>query len=74
VVGVGPRRNQSNRPEHQEWRPAEWWVAGREGVGDHVEAADHRAPGRVVGDARDAQPGGRVDDAEIDAELVEPVV
>ena len=43
-------------------------------VGDDVEAADHRAPGRVVGDARDAEPGGRVDDAEIDAELVEPVV
>ena len=43
-------------------------------VGDDVEAADHRAAGRVVGDARDAEPGGRVDDAEIDAELVEPVV
>ena len=42
--------------------------------GDDVEAADHGAPGRVVRDARDAEPGGRIDDAEIDAELVEPVV
>src|SRR5262245_13479052 len=43
-------------------------------VGDDVEAADHRAPRRVVGDARNAEPRGRVDDAEIDAELFKPVV
>jgi glucokinase len=42
--------------------------------GHDVEPADHGVPGLVVGDARDAEPGGRVDDAEIDAELVEPVV
>ncbi len=35
--------------------------------GDDVEAADHRAARRLVGDTRDAEPGGRVDDAEIDA-------
>src|SRR6202008_1482209 len=43
-------------------------------VGDDVEAADHRAPRRVVGDARDAEPGGRVDDRVVQAQLVEPVV
>ena len=41
---------------------------------DDVEAADHGAAGLVVGDARDAETGGRIDDAEIDAQLVEPVV
>src|SRR5882724_3084133 len=43
-------------------------------VGDDVEAADHRASRRVVGDARDTEPGGRVDDPEVDPELVEAVV
>src|SRR5215470_17482962 len=43
-------------------------------VSDDVEAADYRAPGRVVGDARDAEPGGGIDDTEVDAELAEPVV
>ena len=42
--------------------------------GDDIEAADHGAPGLVVGDARDGKTGRRIDDAEIDAELVEPVV
>src|SRR5215470_14999246 len=41
---------------------------------DDVEAADHGAPGLVILDARDAQPRGRVNDAEIDPQLVEPVV
>ena len=41
---------------------------------DDVEAADHRAPGLAVGDAVNAEPGGRVDDAEIEAELIEAVV
>ncbi len=41
---------------------------------DDVEPA-HDGPARlVVGDARDAEPAGRVDHAEIDADLVEPVV
>src|SRR5262249_8115323 len=40
-------------------------------VRDDVEAADHSAPGCVVRDARDAEPRSRVDDAEIDAELLE---
>jgi hypothetical protein len=43
-------------------------------VGDDVEAAHHGAPGLVVGNARDAEAGGGIDHAEIDAELVEPVV
>ncbi len=43
-------------------------------VGDDVEAADHRAPRRVVGDARKTEPGGRVDDPEVDPELVQTVV
>ncbi len=42
--------------------------------GDDVEAADHCAACRVVGDAWDAQPGGGIDDAVIQTELVEPVV
>ena len=42
--------------------------------GDDVEAADHRTARRLIGDARDAEPGGRVDDAEIDAQFVEPVI
>src|SRR5688500_20196848 len=42
--------------------------------GDDVEAADHRAACRIVGDAWDAQSGGGVDDAVIQAELVKPVV
>ena len=41
---------------------------------DDVEAADHRAPGLGILDARYAEPRGRIDDAEIDPELVEPVV
>ena len=41
---------------------------------DDVVGADHRAPGLVVLDARQAQPGGRIDDREIDADLVEPLV
>ena len=41
---------------------------------DDVEAADHRTPRLIIGDARDAEPGGRVDDAEIDPEFVEPVI
>ena len=39
---------------------------------DDVVGADHGAPGLVVLDARQAQPGGRIDDREIDADLVEP--
>src|SRR5262245_16533405 len=42
--------------------------------GDDVEAVDYGAPGRVVGNAWDAEPGGRVDDAVIEPQLVEPVV
>src|SRR5262249_58010946 len=43
-------------------------------VRDDVVPTDHGAPGGVVRDAADAEPGGRVDDTEIDAELVQPVV
>ena len=44
-------------------------------LGRHdVEAADDRPAGLRVGNARNAETGGRVDDAEIDAELVEPVI
>ena len=39
-----------------------------------AEGADHGAAGRVVDDARQAQSGGRVDDREIAADLVEPLV
>ena len=42
--------------------------------GDDVVGANHRAPGVVVADARHAQAGGRVDDREVGAELVEPLV
>ena len=42
--------------------------------GDDVEAADHGAAGRVVGDARDAEAGGRVDDGVVAADLVHAVV
>src|SRR6202030_3629663 len=35
-----------------------------------IEAADHRAPGLVVLDARYAEPRRRIDHAEIDPELV----
>ena len=41
---------------------------------DDVVGADHGAAGGVVLNARKAQPGGRVDDDEIEAELVEAVV
>ena len=41
---------------------------------DDVVGADHGASGLVVLDARQAQPGGRIDDREIDADLVEPGV
>src|ERR1700730_8602414 len=41
---------------------------------DDVEAANHRAPGLVVLDARYAEPRGRIDDAEIDPQLVEAIV
>jgi len=41
---------------------------------DDIEAADHRAPGLLVVDARDAQTRGRIDDAEVDPQLVEAVV
>src|SRR5205807_1259515 len=41
---------------------------------DDVEAADHGAPRLVILDAGYAEPGGRIDDAEIDPQLVEPVV
>src|ERR1700693_5813636 len=41
---------------------------------DDVVGADHRAPSRVVDDARQAQPGGRVDNREIGADLIEPLV
>ena len=39
-----------------------------------VVGADHGAPGRVVLDARKAQPGGRVDDDKVEAQLVEAVI
>src|SRR4029077_19229186 len=43
-------------------------------IGCHdVEAADHGASRLVILDAGYAQPGGRIDDAEIDPQLVEPV-
>ena len=41
---------------------------------DDVVGADHRAPRRVVLDARQAQPGGRIDDREIGADLVQPLI
>ena len=44
-------------------------------IGGHdIEAADHGAPGFVILDARYAQPRGRIDDAEIDPELIETIV
>ena len=45
-------------------------IAGR----DDVIGADHGAPCLVVDDARQAQPGGRVDDGEIGADFVEALV
>ena len=39
-----------------------------------VVGADHGAAGRVVHDARQPQPGGRIDDREIGADLVEPLI
>jgi hypothetical protein len=39
-----------------------------------VVGADHGAAGGVVLDARQAEPGGRIDDREIEADLVQPVV
>ena len=41
---------------------------------DDVVGADHGAPGGVVLDAREAQPGGRVDDRKIKADLVEAII
>jgi hypothetical protein len=41
---------------------------------DDVVAADHGAAGLVILDARQAQPGGRIDDREIEADFVEPLV
>jgi hypothetical protein len=41
---------------------------------DDVVGADHGAPRRVIGYARKAQPGGRVDDREIETDLVEAIV
>ena len=41
---------------------------------DDVVGADHGAPRRVVLDARQAQPRGRVDDHKVEAQLVEAVV
>ena len=64
------------RREHRDHRRRRQPVAelGEVFRRDDIEAADHGAPGLVVGDARDAEAGGWIDDAEIDAELVEPVV
>ena len=42
--------------------------------GDDVIGADHGAPCLVVGDARQPQPGGGIDDGKIGADLVEPLV
>ena len=41
---------------------------------DDVVGTDNGAPCRVILDARQAQPGGRIDDREIGADLVEPLV
>ena len=41
---------------------------------DDVVGADHSAPRRVVLDARQAQPGGRIDNHKVEAQLVEAVV
>ena len=40
---------------------------------DDVVGADHGAPGRVVLNAGEAQPGRGVDDDKVEAELVEPM-